>query len=109
MKFCDKMIQDHLLAGGAITHSDLKYPIFLGDNYNGDTTIVYTTDDDGLFEYCLCQTDLERNDWKIADNYYEDIIANKILCLFWNKDNDMMNVGYLKKVKSLDENACFFC
>lgn len=62
MKFCDKEIQDHLLNGGKIIHSDLHYPIFLGNNCKDDMSLIYTTEYDGVFDFVVSQSDLERDD-----------------------------------------------
>lgn len=98
MKFCDKVIQDQLLNGGKIIHSDLHYPIYLGNNCKDDISLIYTNEYNGVFDFVVSQSDLERDDWQIVDSYYDDIIANKILCFFWNDGDEGYDVGYLKSV-----------
>ena len=107
MKFCDKAIQDHLLNGGKIIHSDLHYPIYLGDNCKDDISLIYTNGYNGVFDFIVSQSDLERDDWQIVDSYYDDIIANKILCFFWNGEDEVYDVGYLKSVNKKFSDYCF--
>lgn len=67
MKFFDIVIQNHLLNGGKITHSDLRYPIFFG-NYglnDDDFVLVWKSNRGDVFEFRVHQSDLKRNDWKI--------------------------------------------
>ena len=92
MKFCDRVIQDHLMHGGKI-----KRPYFGSPIYYNDSDIVFKYNDIEKV-YCLDKEDLTSDDWEIVDSYYDDIIANKILCFFWNGEDEGYDVGYLKSV-----------
>ena len=97
MKFCDERIQNHLLNGGKITHSDLHYPIFLSD----DTRLSYKNENDEVWGYALFKRDLTSDDWEIVEPEYnwDKIIKDKILCQFWDEldETDATCVGYLTK------------
>lgn len=93
MKFCDKVIQDHLLKGG-----EVKRKCDGREIHFGSFGLIYI-DNNCKLSYILTKEDLKADDWVIADNYYDKIIANKILCFFWNENNDNYNVGYLFKVR----------
>lgn len=99
MRFCDEKIQKHLLNGGKITHSDLHYPIFLGDNCDNDISLIYTNEYDGVFDFIVSQTDLERDDWEIVEPKYDwnKIIKDKVLCVFYNANEDY-KLGYIRKI-----------
>ena len=62
---------------------------------------------DYVFDFVVSQSDLERDDWQIVDSYYDDIIANKILCFFWNGEDEVYDVGYLKSVNKKFSDYCF--
>ena len=93
MKFCDKAIQDHLLRGGRIRRKSDKFPMF----FNEEGKVCYSCSS-YIHEYNINKKDLAADDWEIVDSYYDDIIANKILCFFWNEEVEGYDVGYLKSV-----------
>ena len=101
MKFCDKEIQNHLLNGGKI-----KRPSFASPIYYNDFAMVFKYKDKER-GYCLDKEDLTADDWQIVDSYYDDIIANKILCFFWNEEVEGYDVGYLKSVNKKFSDYCF--
>lgn len=93
MKFCDKEIQNHLLNGGKI-----KRPFFASPIYYNDFDVVFKYNNDEK-AYHLTKNDLISDDWEIVvDDYYDDLIDNKILCFFWNEEDEGYDVGYLKSV-----------
>lgn len=94
MKFCDNVIQNHLLNGGKIKRRLGSCNIIAHIGENG-----FIFDNCGSF-YAFCENDLKANDWEIADGYYEDLIANRNLCFFWNESTDNFNIGYLIKIKN---------
>ena len=93
MKFCDKEIQDQLLRGGRIRRKSDKFPLF----FNEEGKVCYSCSS-YIHEYNINKKDLAADDWEIVDSYYDDIIANKILCFFWNGEDEGYDIGYLKSV-----------
>lgn len=79
MKFCDERIQRHLLNGGKITHSDLRYPIFLRGGM-----ICFKNGSGEILSYSISEDDLTDDDWEIVEPEYDwdKIIKDKILCVF---------------------------
>lgn len=79
MKFCDERIQRHLLNGGKITRSDLRYPIFLRGS-----TICFKNGSGEILSYSISEDDLTDDDWEIVEPEYDwdKIIKDKILCVF---------------------------
>lgn len=92
MKFCDKEIQDHLKKGGKINR-----PFFGNPIYFNDLDLVFKYKDNEKV-YCLNKEDLTADDWQITDDYYDYLIDNKVLCFFWNEDDEEYDIGYLKSV-----------
>lgn len=84
MKFCDERIQKHLLNGGKITHSDLRYPIFLRGG-----TICFKNGSGEILSYSIREDDLTTDDWEIVEHEYnwDKIIKDKILCVFSQQEN----------------------
>lgn len=86
MRFCTEEIQNQLLNGGTICRK-----------YNRNSMIGYRAIhlknnilsfvDGHMEKYTLSADDLTADDWEIVDSYYENIIANKILCFFWCPDD----------------------
>lgn len=96
MKFCDEIIQKHLLNGGKIKKT-------------GNVGIVNCPI---MFKNCLLEfanggkypfsiLDLTVDTWEIVEPEYDwdEIKKDKILCVFWNgmKKTDDPCVGYLSK------------
>lgn len=99
MKFIDKVIQAHLLNGGKIKRATYVYAMFLSKPL---AKLAYNYKDK-IVEYSLTKDDLTSNDWEIADPEYDwdKIIADKVLCRFWNDTDAFSNYifGKLGKVK----------
>lgn len=95
MRFCDEIIQKHLLNGGKVKRSFFIKPIY----YN-DYSVVFEYNDKEKI-YCLNKVDLTAYDWEIVEPEYDwdKIIKDKILCQFWNelKEIDPPIIGYLTK------------
>lgn len=98
MKFCDEIIQKHLLNGGKIKRSTESYcyrSIILGDD-----SFEYA--DNGDY-YQLNRNDLEADDWVIVEHEYDwdKIIEDKVLCVFSSDyKTEYYIVGYLEKIES---------
>lgn len=90
MKFCDKKIQDHLLAGGKV-----KRPSFWKPIYSNRFNLVFQDNDNVEKVYWLDREDLTADDWEIVVDFYDDFITNRFLCFFWN-ENEPYDIGYLK-------------
>ena len=92
MKFCDKIIQNHLLNGGKIKRRDFDLEVGL----NKEKRLSY----DRSRYYILTQYDLTVDDWEIVEPEYDwdKIIKDKVLCLFWNNDSYNYAIGHLLKV-----------
>lgn len=94
MRFCSKEVQDKLLKGGIIRR---KY-----DSNNYLTLRMSSNRLETVFgdSYILRNSDLESNEWEIAsdDWDWEAIITLKILCVFWNTDDDNYAIGTLVNV-----------
>lgn len=94
MKFCDERIQRHLLNGGKIIYSGIKYPLFLRGS-----TICFKNGSGEILGYSIGEYDLTEDDWEIVEPEYDwdKIIKDKILCQFWDeiKYTDEPYVGYL--------------
>lgn len=90
MKFCDKIIQNHLLAGGEVKRV----------NANPGYRSMRIGDD-----YQLDRDDLIADDWEIVVPEYDwdEIIKDEVLCVFWNNDSDNYAIGHLVKVLN---NSC---
>lgn len=96
MKFCDEIIQNHLLNGGKIKRESCDFLMFLNNNgllcYQNE---VMST------RAALTKKDLTADDWEIVEPEYnyDKIIKDKILCVFWDeiKKTDDPCVGYLSK------------
>lgn len=94
MKFCDEIIQKHLLNGGKIKRESCDFLMFLSNNgllcYQSECC-VHTC--------CINKKDLTSDDWEIVEPEYDwdKIIKDKILCQFWDeiKYTDEPYVGYL--------------
>lgn len=91
MKFCDEIIQKHLLKGGKIKKNDIEVVVSINEEKR------LSCDCSG--HYILTQYDLEADDWEIVEPEYDwdKIIKDKILCQFWDeiKYTDEPYVGYL--------------
>ena len=95
MRFCDEIIQKHLLSGGKV-----KRPFFTSPIYYNDYSVVFKYNNKEKI-YCLNKVDLAAYDWEIVEPEYnwDKIIKDKILCQFWDgvKKTDDPCFGYLSK------------
>lgn len=117
MKFCDEIIQKHLLNGGIIkrifNNKDGNYrPILLGN----DNVLVFADNEE---YYILTRQDLTSNNWVIVEHEYDwdKIIKDKILCVFSDyEDYRTYVISPLIKVednsfsfKTIDELSYGYC
>ncbi len=75
MKFCDEVIQKHLLSGGKIKRKSDNFPVFLNEYGNMCYQDMY---------YTINKNDLLADDWEIVEPEYDwdKIIKDKVLCVF---------------------------
>lgn len=104
MKITDEEIRKHLSKGGKIIYPMLRQPLYI-DKLDG--ILTYTSKNGMKYVYNLSLADLESNDWEIVPKAYnyDKIIADKILCVFWNDGyEDCLNITTLK---GISENGHF--
>lgn len=97
MRFCDKRLQNHLLNGGKIIYSGIKYPLFLRFG-----SICFKNKSGELLKYSIGIDALTAKDWKIVKPEYNwnKIIKDKVLCVFGKCMNPYYIVGYLQGINS---------
>ena len=96
MKFCDEIIQKHLLNGGKIKRESCDFLMFLSDkgllSYKSECQ-VHTC--------CIHKKDLISDDWEIVEPEYDwdKIVKDKILCHFWDNNQETQTpcMGYLEE------------
>ena len=87
MRFCDKVIQDHLLAGGKVKLTiagHTEYVLKL-DNWNGWFMCISVDGAKNVFQYDLKKSDLVTDCWEIIpfEIDWNLVIKNKVLCKFY--------------------------
>lgn len=95
MRFCDEIIQKHLLNGGKIKRRLGSCNIIAHIGENG-----FIFDNSGSF-YIFCEQDLTADDWEIVEDDFDwdKIIEDKILCVFSNyKDFRSGHISIVSKV-----------
>lgn len=98
MKFCDEMIQNHLLNGGKVKRSGTDYLIRL--NGNNDTVCCKHG---YISVYIFKREDFAADDWEIVGPKYnwDKIIKDKILCIF--SDDVAYKINTITTLVSKDE------
>lgn len=103
MKFCDEIIQRHLLNGGKIRNNTYEgsYVIYIGNN------CIIRKDNDEY--YTIKGQDLSSDKWEIIETKYNwnKIIKDKILCVFSQQENFDYNIISTISKKYEDNNGYF--
>lgn len=84
MKFCDEIIQKHLLNGGKIRRESCDFLMFL----NNKGLLCYQSECQ-VHTCCINKKDLISDDWEIVEPEYnwDKIIEDKVLCEFSHQEN----------------------
>lgn len=101
MRFCDEIIQKHLLNGGKIKRRDLDTIICINNNKRLSCGRLFNS------LYILTENDLTVDDWEIVEPEYDwdKIIEDKILCLF--SDNKGFKYNIFSTLRMKDNNLYY--
>lgn len=101
MRFCDEIIQKHLLNGGKIKRRDLDTIICINNNKRLSCGRPFNS------LYILTENDLTVDDWEIVEPEYDwdKIIEDKILCLF--SDNKGFKYNIFSTLRMKDNNLYY--
>ena len=102
MKFCDEIIQRHLLKGGKIKRRDFYVEVSINKEKR------LSCDCSGY--YILTQYDLTADDWEIVEPEYnwDKIIEDKVLCEFSDDEDFKDDEKVISILTSIDEYRGFY-
>ena len=100
MKFCDEIIQKHLLNGGKIKRESCDFLMFL----NNEGLLCYQSECQ-VHTCCINKKDLTADDWEIVEPEYDwdKIIKDKILCEFSDDEDYKDDEKVISILTSIDE------
>lgn len=101
MRFCDEIIQKHLLNGGKIKRRDFNTIICINNDKRLSCGRLFNS------LYILTENDLTVDDWSIVEPKYDwdKIIEDKILCLF--SDNKGFKYNIFSTLRMKDNNLYY--
>lgn len=105
MKFCDEIIQNHLLNGGKIKRESCDFLMFLSNN-----GVLCYQSECHVHTCCITKKDLTADDWEIVEPKYDwdKIIKDKILCVFSDAKNYKKEEEVISLLISKDEDTDFY-